>query len=271
MLHNIIEIFSYTFMLRALIVGILISLCASLLGVILVLKKYAMIGDGLSHVAFGALSIATVLQIAPLYFSLPIVILVSFTLLQVNDSSKIHGDGAIAVLSSGALAIGVCMLSISGANIDINNYLFGSILAIQTSDVIVSVPLAIFVLSMYIVFYRELFAVTFDEVFAQAIGIKTNRYLCLLAVLTSITIVIGMRLMGSLLISSFIIFPAITSMLVFKNFFSVTICSIFISIFSFCVGMIISYYIATPTGATIVCTNLVLLLLFYIVSFIKKA
>lgn len=271
MFDNIIEMLSYGFISKAIIVGVLISLCASLLGVSLVLKKYAMIGDGLSHVAFGALAIATVLQFSPLYFSLPIVIVVAFLLLRLNESSKLRGDSAIAVISASSMAIGVIVISVSsGTNIDIHNYLFGSILAIKNTDVIMSVLLTITVLLLFVLFYRELFAVTFDENFAKAIGVKTNRYISLLAVLTSVTIVIGMRLMGSLLISSLIIFPALAAMMLFKTFFSVTICSVIVSVVSFLIGITLSYQFSTPIGATIVCVNLVLLISFYIYSMIKK-
>jgi zinc transport system permease protein len=271
MIDSIIEMFSYSFILKAILVGVLVSVCASLLGVSLVLKKYSMIGDGLSHVAFGALSIATALQFSPLYFSLPIVIIVAFLLLNLNDNSKLRGDSAIAVLSATSMAFGVLVISLSsGTNIDIHNYLFGSILAVHTSDVIVSCVLAVIVLTLFSVFYRELFAVTFDETFAKAIGIKTHRYISLLAILTSVTIVIGMRLVGSLLISSFIIFPTLTAMMVFDTFFSVVICSVIISVTSFLTGTIVSYQMATPIGATIVCINFILLFIFYIISRIKK-
>jgi zinc transport system permease protein len=271
MFNNIVEMFSYTFIVRAIIVGTLISLCASLLGVTLVLKKYSMIGDGLSHVAFGALAIATIFQFSPIYFSLPIVMIVAFLLLRLNENSKIRGDSAIAVISASSMAIGVVVISMSsGTNIDIHNYLFGSILAINSNDVIISILLSIFVLVLFILYYRKLFAVTFDEIFAKAIGIKINRYISLLAILTSVTIVVGMRLMGSLLISSLIIFPALTAMMLFKTFLSVTICSVIISVISFLVGITISYSFSTPIGATIVCINLILLISFYVIDMIKK-
>lgn len=271
MLTNILEMFSYSFIVKAVIVGVLISLCASLLGITLVLKKYSMIGDGLSHVSFGALAFATVFHFSPLYFSLPIVVIVAFLLLRLSDNSKIRGDSAIALISASSMAIGVVVISLSkGTNIDIHNYLFGSILAIQGSDMLYSAVLTIVVLTLFIVFYRELFAVTFDETFAKAIGIKTNRYISMLAILTSVTIVIGMRLMGSLLISSLIIFPALTSMMLYNNFLSVTISSVITSVISFLVGITISYLFSTPVGATIVCVNLSFLILFYILSSIKK-
>ena len=166
-MNNIIEIFSYTFMIRALISGILISLCASLIGVSLVLRKNSMIGDGLSHVGFGAFSIATILGLAPLQFAIPIVIIVSFLILKTNDKNKIQGDARIALISASSLAIGTFAISIAGINVDINNYLFGSILSINQTDIIISIILSIIVITLYIFFYNKIFAITFDEKFAK--------------------------------------------------------------------------------------------------------
>lgn len=270
MISSIIEMFSYSFMIRAFIVGILISLCASLVGVTLVLRRNAMIGDGLSHVGFGAFSIATVLGIAPLQFAIPIVIIVSFFILRLNDNSKIHGDSAIGLISASSLAIGTFVISVTkGVNTDINNYLFGSILSISESDLIISIILSIFVIAIYIISYNKIFAITFDEKFAKSIGIKTNLYNMIFASLCSIIVVLGMRLMGSLLISSLIIFPSLSSSQVFKNFKSVVISSIFISIISFSIGLIVSYIYATPTGATIVIVNLIVFIIFKIISYIR--
>lgn len=266
-MSNIVEMFSYSFMVRAFIVGILISLCASLIGVSLVLRRNSMIGDGLSHVGFGAFAIATILGFAPIEFAIPIVIVVSFLILKLNDNSKIHGDSAIALISASSLAIGTFAISVTkGVNTDINNYLFGSILSINQSDIIISVVLSIFVIALYIVSYNKIFAITFDEKFARSIGINTNLYNMLFASLCSIVVVLGMRLMGSLLISSLIIFPTLSSMQVFKKFKSVVISSAVISIVSFSVGLYISYVSATPTGATIVIVNLLVFILFKITS-----
>ena len=269
-MSNILEIFSYSFMIKALIVGILISLCASLIGVTTVLRRNSMIGDGLSHVAFMTFAIATIMNFSPLYFSIPIVILVSFLILRLNNSSKVHGDSMIAIASASSLAIGTFLISITkGINIDINNYLFGSILGISTTDIIISILLTIIVLFIYIVFYNKIFAITFDETFSKSIGIKTNVYNAIFAILCSLVVVIGMRLMGSLLISSLIIFPALSSMNIFKKFKSVVISSIFISILSFVIGLILSFIFSTPTGATIVIVNLIIFILFKIISMIK--
>lgn len=269
-MSNIIEMFSYSFMIKALIVGVLISLCASLIGVSTVLRRNSMIGDGLSHVAFMTFAIATILNVAPLYFSIPIVIIVSFLILRLNSNNKIHGDSIIALASASSLAIGTFLISITkGVNIDINNYLFGSILGVDTLDVIISIILTSIVLFIYLVFYNKIFAITFDETFSKSIGIKTNVYNALFAVLCSLVVVVGMRLMGSLLISSLIIFPALSSMQLFKKFKSVVISSVIISIISFILGLVLSYIFSTPTGATVVIVNLVVFIIFKLISMLK--
>lgn len=268
MINSIIDMFSYSFMTRAFIVGLLISLCASLIGVSLVLRRNSMIGDGLSHVGFGAFAVATVFNFAPLEFALPIVIIVSFLILKLNDNGKIHGDSAIALISASSLAIGTFIISVTkGVNTDINNYLFGSILSVSKTDVIISVILSILVLLLFIFSYNKIFAITFDESFSKSIGIKTDFYNIIFSVLCSIIVVLGMRLMGSLLISSLIIFPSISSMQIFKNFKTVVISSIFISILSFIIGLMVSYIYATPTGATIVIINLIIFILFKVISY----
>lgn len=217
--------FSTPILFRALVVGILVSLCAALLGVSLVLKRYSMIGDGLSHVGFGALAIAAVMNWAPMAVAVPVVIAAAFLLLRISGSSKIKGDSAIALISTGALAIGVMAVSLSGMNSDLDSYLFGSIYAISDEDVVISVVLALLVLILFVFFYTRIFAITFDESFARATGTKAGLYNMLIALLTAITIVVGMRMMGSMLISSLIIFPALCSMRVFKSFKAVTVCS----------------------------------------------
>ena len=199
MISNLLKMLSYPFMQRALVVGILVSLCAALLGVSLVLKRYSMIGDGLSHVGFGSLAIATALGFAPLAFTIPVVVLAAFLLLRMNESSKIKGDAAIGLISSSALAIGVITVSwSSGMNTDVNNYMFGSILAMSDEDVVLSVVLSIVVLILFVLYYNRIFAVTFDETFAKATGVRAEVYNMLLAFLTAITTVLGMRMMGAL-------------------------------------------------------------------------
>lgn len=268
-MSNILSMFSYSFMVRALVVGILISLCAALIGVSLVLRKNSMIGDGLSHVSFGCFALATVLGIAPLYFSLPIVIVVSFFILKLSDNN--HGDSIIALVSASSLAIGTFVVSIvPGVNIDINNYLFGSILSIGSLDIICSVILSIIVILLYILSYNKIFAITFDIKFAKSIGINTDFYNIVFSILCSVVIVLGMRLMGSLLISSLIIFPTLSSMHLFKKFKSVVISSVVISIVSFFVGLCVSFNISSPTGSTIVVVNLCIFLLFYLFKFLRR-
>lgn len=248
--------FSSPILIRALVVGVLVSLCAALLGVSLVLKRYSMIGDGLSHVGFGALAIASVLNWAPMAVTIPVVIAAAFLLLRISGSSKIKGDSAIALISTGALAVGVMAVSLSGMNTDLDSYLFGSIYAISSEDVALSVVLALLVLVLFIFFYTKIFAITFDENFAKSTGTKASLYNMLIALLTAVTIVIGMRMMGSMLISSLIIFPALCSMRVFKSFRAVTICSAVISVVTFVAGMVISFELGTPGGASIVCVNI---------------
>lgn len=263
-IDTLLEMFSYTFLVRAVIVGLLVSLCAALLGVSLVLKRYSMIGDGLSHVGFGTLAVATAMNASTLTVSIPVVVLAAFLLLRISENSKIKGDAAIALISTSSLAIGVVVISITtGMNTDVCNYMFGSILAMSKNDVILSIVLAIVVLILFVLFYNKIFAVTFDENFAQATGVKTGLYNMLLAFLTAITIVLGMRMMGALLISSLIIFPALTSMRVCKKFKSVTICSAGVSVLCFFTGVVISYLQATPTGASVVIVNIIAFLLFW--------
>ena len=258
------EMFSYSFMVRALIVGLLVSLCAALLGVSLVLKRYSMIGDGLSHVGFGSLAIAASLGLAPLTVAVPVVVGSAFLLLRVSESSKIKGDAAIGMISTGALAIGVIVLSLSkGMTTDVNNYLFGSILAMSMEDVWLSTALAIAVLILFVAFYRKLFAVTFDETFAKATGLNTGLFNMLLAKLTAINVVLGMRMMGAMLISSLIIFPALTAMRVCKSFRGVVFCSALVSVTCFIIGLLSSYLYNTPTGASVVVANILAFLLFY--------
>lgn len=269
MIDLFLQMLSYPFLNRAIVVGTLVSLCASLLGVSLVLKRYSMIGDGLSHVGFGALAIATAANAVPLAVAIPIVVAAAFLLLRLSENSKIKGDAAIALISTGALAIGVMAISLSnGTNIDVYNYMFGSILAMSRGDVRLSVVLAAAVLTLYVIFYHKIFAITFDENFARATGVKAGWYNMLIALLTAITIVLGMRLMGTLLISSLVIFPALTSMRILKSFRSVVICSAVLSVLCFLIGIFFSYIWSTPTGASIVCVNIAAFFVFWAASFL---
>ncbi len=267
MADEIIRMFSYSFMQKAIFVGAVTALVASLLGVILVLKRYSMIGDGLSHVGFGALSLAMALNSAPLAVAMPVVIIAAFFILRISNNGRIKGDSAIALVSSSSIAIGVLINAASnGSNMDLNSYMFGSIMAMTGSDVYISIVLAVIVLIIFGVFYHRIFAVTFDENFAKATGIRTGFYNTMLAILTAVTIVVGMRIMGTMLISSLIIFPALTSMRVFTNFKAVMISSGIISVICFIIGVIISYIWAFPAGACIVVTNLVVFVIFMILG-----
>ncbi|MEE1281535.1 MAG: metal ABC transporter permease [Acutalibacteraceae bacterium] len=268
---SLLSMFEYGFMVRALVVGIPVALCAALLGVSLVLKRYSMIGDGLSHVGFGALAIASAFNWAPLPVAIPIVILAAFLLLRLSENSKINGDSAIALISSSALAIGVTIATMqNGMNTDISNYLFGSIVATSDFDAILSVCLSIVVIVTYIIFYHRIFAVTFDERFAKATGTRVELYNIIISILTALTVVLGMRIMGTLLISSLIIFPALTAMQLCKTFKSVIITSAVLSVVCFFIGISISYLYSTPTGASIVIVNLIAFIVFTLARKIKS-
>jgi len=271
MLELMIEMCSFPFMVRAFLVGTVIALCSSLLGVSLVLKNYSMIGDGLSHVGFGALAIAAAMNAAPLAVAIPVVVLAAFLLLRISESSKIKGDAAIALISTGSLALGVMIVSMkTGMNTDVYNYLFGSILGITLSDVKFSMVISVAVLVLFVLFYNRIFAVTFDESFARATDTKAGLYNMLIALLTALIIVMGMRMMGSLLISSLIVFPALTSMRLCKTFRSVTINSAVISVVCFLVGITLSYVYETPTGASIVMCNIAVFIIYWLIQMIKE-
>ena len=259
----LLELFAYPFILRAFAVGILVSLCAALLGVPLVLKRYSMIGDGLSHVSFGALAIAMACGFAPLAFSIPVVVLAAFFLLRISEKSRVSADAAIAVFSASALAIGIIVTSLTtGMTTEVDSYMFGSILAMSGGDVVLSVVLAAAVLSLYALCYHKIFAVTFDESFARASGVNVNFYNTLLSLLTALTVVLGMRLVGAMLLSSLIVFPALSAMRVFKSFRAVVVCSAILSVACFCTGLVGSYLLSTPVGASVVVCNLAAFVVF---------
>lgn len=267
----ILEMLSYPFIARAFIVGILVSLCAALLGVSLVLKQYSMIGDGLSHVSYGALSIALACNIAPLKLSIPIVIVTAFLLLRMTEKGIMKSDAAIAAVSASALAIGVSVTSLTtGMTTDVNSYMFGSILAMTQEDVVLSVILSVVVLVLFGFCYHNIFAVTFDESFGRAIGVKVSFYNTMIAISTAVTIVLGMQMIGAMLISSLIIFPALTSMRLFQSFRGVVITSGVLSVVCFIVGMVLSYQYSMPAGASVVLANLGAFLIFFIVGKLKK-
>jgi zinc transport system permease protein len=223
-------------------------------------------------VGFGSLALATALNAAPLSVAIPVVVAAAFLLLRLSENSKIKGDAAVALISTSSLAIGVIIISqTTGMNTVVCNYLFGSILAMAKTDVYLSIALSIIVLVLFILFYHKLFLITFDETFAKAAGIKTGLYNMLIAFLTALTIVLGMRIMGAMLISSLIIFPALSSMRLFKKFKSVTICSAVISILCFFIGIVISYIYATPTGASVVLINIIVFALFWLIENLRNS
>ena len=255
---------SFSFVRYALIAGVLIALCSSLLGVTLVLKRFSVIGDGLSHVAFGALAIATVLRLSNnMLLVMPVTVVCAVILLCANQSAKIKGDAAIAMLSVSALAIGYLVQNLfsSSANIsgDVCSTLFGStlILTLSKSDVWLCVGMSVVVMAIFLLFYHKIFAVTFDETFAAATGIRAGMYNLLIAVVTAVIIVLAMNLVGSLLTSALIVFPALSAMRLFRSFRGVIFCAAVISVICAVVGLLISILASTPVGATIVIADLV--------------
>ena len=274
MLDTLIQYFSFPFVRYAFIVGVLISLCSSLLGVTLVLKRFSFIGDGLSHVAFGAISIATVLNLTNnMYLVLPITIIAASLLLRSGKNTKIQGDAAVAMISVASLAIGYLLMNVfsTSSNLtgDVCSTLFGStsILTLTKGEVWLCTILSLLVTVAFIIFYNKIFAVTFDENFAQAIGTHASIYNLVIAIIIAVIIVLAMNLVGSLLISALVIFPALSAMRIFKSFRSVTITSACISIFCSSTGLIISILAGTPVGSTIVAIDL---LVFLICSIIEK-
>lgn len=271
-MSEFLELFSYGFVIRAFIVGIMVSVCASLLGVTLVLKKYSMIGDGLSHVGFGAMTVALCLNIAPLYIAVPIMFISAFLLLRLRENSSINTDAMIAIISSSSIAVGVLASSLSGGmNVDVYSYMFGSILAVTKTDVLISVILCSVIIAVYILCYNRIFAVTFDESFASAAGVKTKAFNMTFALLTAATIVVGMRIMGTMLISGLIIFPAITGMKLFDSYKRVTLCAVAVSVIAFLSGMLAScIFTYIPAGAGIIVADLILLLIATVISRLKR-
>lgn len=269
--------FSYPFVQYALIVGVLISLCSSLLGVILVLKRFSFIGDGLSHVAFGAMAVSAVLGLQnDMTVVLPVTIICAVLLLRVGQNAKIKGDAAIAMISVGALAIGYLIMNIfsTSTNLsgDVCSTLFGStsILTLSKVEVLLCIILSVLVVVVFTFFYNKFFSVTFDEAFAKATGTKTSAYNLLIAVVIAVIIVLAMNLVGSLLISALVIFPALSAMRIFKSFRSVTICSAVLSIVCSLLGILISILAGTPVGSTIVAVQIVAFFVFWIICAVKK-
>ncbi len=266
---TLMEYMEFPFVRRAIIVGILIAFCSSLLGVTLVLKRFSFIGDGLSHVAFAAMCIAMVLQFTNnMLLILPITVIAAILMLKTGQNARINGDAAVAMISVGSLAIGYLLLNIfsTSSNIsgDVCSTLFGatSILTLTDMDVTICIVMSIIVLAFYVFFYHKIFAVTFDENFAKATGIRAGVYNMSMAAIIAVIIVLAMNLVGSLLISALVIFPALSAMRIFKNFKSVVICSAAFSVVCAVLGLLISLLYGTPVGSTIVAVDIVGFLLF---------
>ena len=263
---------AFPFVRYALIVGVLTALCSSLLGVTLVLKRFSFIGDGLSHVAFGAIAIASVLNLSnEMLFVLPATVVCAVLLLRTGNSTKIKGDAAIAMISVGALAVGYLLMPSTNLSGDVCSTLFGStsILTLTISEVILCVILSITVICVFVAFYHKIFAVTFDENFAMAVGTNVGGYNLMIAVIIAVIIVLAMNLVGSLLISALVIFPALSAMRVFKSFYSVTVCSAILSVVCTLIGMIISIVGGTPVGSTIVAVDIAAFLIFAVIGKVR--
>lgn len=261
-MSEIFTMFSYPFIQKALAVGILTGVISAVLGVSLVLKNYSMIGDGLSHVGFGSFAIAAAASVAPLYFSVVIVVIAAYFILKIDDSKKINSDAAIALISSAALAIGVMITSLTkGMSVDIYQFMFGSILAVSDGEMYFTILITFVVALFYAVFYNRIFAITFDEDFARAEGINVDLYRALLSIVTAIVIVLGMRVIGTLLISGLTIIPAISAFQICKSFKASVIVSALVSFVSVFFGIVASFILSTPTGATIIVISVIIFLI----------
>ena len=267
----------FPFVQYAIIVGVLVSLCSSLLGVTLVLKRYSYIGDDLSHVAFGALAIAAVLKVTNnMLIILPVTIVVAVLLLCTGKNARIKGDAAVAMVSVGALAIGYLLMNIfsTSANIsgDVCTTLFGStsILTLKLEEVILCIVLSCIVIFCFILFYNKIFTITFDENFARATGVNTTIFNLLIAVIVAVIIVLAMNLVGALLVSALVVFPALSAMRVFKSFFSVTVAAATISVICSLIGIVIAILAGTPVGSTIVAADIVVFGLFYLIGIARN-
>ncbi len=273
MYDKLVMYFQYPFVQYALIVGVLIAICSSLFGATLVLKRFSYIGDGLSHVAFGAIALATVFQVTnEMPVVLALTILAAIFLLKTGTNTKIQGDAALGILSVGSMAVGYFILNVFGtsANLagDVCSTLFGAtaILTLNQTEVIMCVALAVFVLLFFIFFYNKIFALTFDEDFANATGMNVEKYNTLVAVIVAVIIVLAMNLVGSLLISALVIVPALSAMSVFKSFKSVIICSVIFSVICTIIGMLWSLLIGSPVGATIVTVDIIGFIIFHFIG-----
>jgi len=260
--YKLIESAQHPIMIRAFVAGVLISLCAALLGVILVLKHYSLIGHGLADVGFAAMSIAVAFGLSPMAVSVPAVIIASFIIMAYSQKKGVAGDAALGTVAAASLAVGIIITSIKkGFNTDVSTYMFGSILAMSFADIIVSLVLAVIVIGLFILFYNRIFLITVDETFASASGINVTLYQFLISFLTALTVVVGMKMMGTLLISSLVIIPAVTAKKISRSFKSLVINASVISIICFILGMTASILFNIPTGAGIVAASVIFMLL----------
>ena len=260
-MNDIIELLSYPFAYRALIAGSLISVCASVLGVILVLKHYALIGHGLSEIGFASLSLSSALNIQPMYIASPAVISASFIIMYVSRKYRTAGDTAIAIASSAALALGIVISSVSGKSSSMSSYLFGSVLAVSDTDLVIAVILTVIVISSFVILYNRLFLITYSEEYARTLGINTALYQLVVSVLTALVVVAGMRITGTLLISGVIILPAVSAKIIARGFRSLVIISGIISLIAFVCGLIASFIFNIPAGAGVILSNALILIL----------
>ncbi len=264
------ELWNYV-VLPALIAGIAVAVCSALLGVTLVLRRYSMIGDGLSHVGYGALCVASVMNLAPLYVAIPVVLLAAFLLLWLSESGRLKGDYAIALFSTTAMSIGILFSSKAGLTNDVSHYMFGSILALNKSDVLLCVVTAVIVIAAFLLLYHRIFAVTFDQNFSKATGIPVHMYNMVIAALIAITVVMGMMLMGTLLISSLIVVPTLSAMRLCRSFKGVVCSAVCISVSCFAVGFFTAIALDFTPGASVVVTNVIFYLICCLIAKLKGA
>lgn len=269
-LNNVFSMLAYDFVIKALIVGVCISLCSSLLGVNMVLKNKAMIGDGLSHVAFGACAIAACLNWAPLIVSIPVVVISAFIILKLSEKSKIHGDSLIALFASSSLAIGYIAIKLGDLNKDLDSYLYGNIYMISTTELILTLVLTVIVIGAFVIFYNRIFSITFDEDFSKSSGVRTEIYNIIISILCAFTVVIGMKVMGTLLITSLIVFPVLSARQICKTYKHVVIASAIISVLCFVIGIITNLAVDLPVGATIVVINLIVFIILLVTRLIMN-
>lgn len=264
MFTDIQEALQFVFIQRALLAGCFVALCCAFLGVFLVLKRFALIGDGLAHISFATIAIGLLLQVTPIFVSLPLVVLAALLVLRLTEKSLLYGDAAIGLLSAMGVAIGVLIASVAGGfNVDLFSYLFGNILSVSKTEVVLSVILSLLIMGVVRFFYHDLFAVTFDQDHAQVSGIKTGLVNRILVVLTALTVVLGIKVVGTMLVSSLIIFPAISALFVATNFKTAIFLAALFSVVSVILGVFVSYIWNLPSGATIVCINCVIFIIVF--------